>query len=109
MQERFEARVDLLADLADGVVPLFRERCPECGHEPEVDEALLPKLIASPGDRARAMDLIGKYGGLAEKPEIDAALVEKLGAGVVEHAPDAWTAVREAWIGIIGEHVRGRR
>ena len=60
-REAFADRIPALADIADGALALWRERCPNCGYEPGPPPDLVRGLI-SPGDRIRAIDTLGKYG-----------------------------------------------
>ncbi len=62
----FEERLPILSEIADGrgYVDLT-ERCPKCGHEGEKLTAnAIKAAIPSPSDRTRALDVLGKYGGV---------------------------------------------
>ena len=66
---RFEERVPLLANIADGTAPLS-ERCPQCGYE-GADAGL---GTVETRDRLRAIDMLGKY-GLGERSEFSEDVV----------------------------------
>lgn len=108
----FDSRKHVLRDIADGVVPLFRERCPDCGYEPEHDESDLPKLIAKPSDRSKALDYMAKYGLGPRSSGYDEDLIDELSEAVgsavagLDEAEEVLDEVRERWVKILAERVR---
>ena len=105
----FDSRKHVLRDIVDGVVPLFRERCPKCAFEPEITTKEAARLIPSAGDRIRALETQARYGLGEMKRRFDDELIEALGSAVADEvAPEVWEHIRSAWVLVIGEHVRGQ-
>lgn len=108
----FDERREVLKDIVDGVVPLFRERCPECGYEPPertVEEKR--KLVVRPSDRAKAMDIMARYGLGVAQQGLDEGLLRALASDVqAELGPNQeglLARIHRRWVRTLGSHLSG--
>lgn len=106
----FDERRGVLRDIADGVVPLFREKCPECGWEPPaLDEKELRALMVRPSDRAKALDVMARYGLGVARHGLDENLLRALASDVQEELGPGQEVVLQRihrrWVQTLGTHL----
>lgn len=114
----FDTRRHYLNEIIDGVVPL-RERCPECGYEPEPDAAKATR--ASTRDRLSALEVVARYSDIRDGSALSNELLNELGAAVLEAVRDAIPeklyekirdglidVIEDRWVKIVAHDVLGR-
>lgn len=99
----------MLQDIATGTVPLFREKCPKCGYVSDLTAKDVAKLAPSPSDRAKALDLMAKYGFGPPKVGYDEELVDNLISAAnevllpLDNGADIGQKIAEAWVPILAQ------
>lgn len=110
LREDFDSRRHLLAGFADGDVSIrIREKCPECGHEPEpLSSQEIGKLIPSVAERIKALEVMAKFSDL-ESGRVDTAMVEELGKAVMAEIEDVEVVrrIHARWVEIIARRIAG--
>lgn len=115
LRKDFDARRDILNQIADGAVRLrLVGVCKECGHdspEPLNDGEVLAAIIAQapkPAERIKALEVMARFSDL-EGERIDRGLIEELGNAVMAEVGDeeAVARIRERWVRIVAERIAG--
>jgi hypothetical protein len=110
----FAERIPRLAEIADGKGFTVIEKCPECGYEGEdvtPDDAPIPSI----GEQVRAIDVLGKHGGISKESPIDPELVMALSLAVEAELPDiegvpmgpVTERIYERWAVTLGRYAAG--